>query len=278
VYTISPRKITPYPLLFLPLRQKVRPIPLYWRLDQKDRTVMCALRSLFLVCCLTVLCVRTSFADSLAASSVLGAVLHPPSATPQSFPVPPEGQIPLFTNGDGTISTALTDYSVGTDRFGFDSAYGRVDYDLAFPSAPLVVSGPADNFDARYLGFQCPDVNENSADCGAASIAWFIAASNASLTSADQAHWGITSSVDFDLNDNQEVASPLGKNRAASLSYPPKTASSVPEPGTFLLLATGLAGALGAVRHKLRPQTATGTFPHPLKNVSPDRAFFNGGG
>ncbi len=239
---------------------------------------MCALRSLFLVCCLTVLCVRTSFADSLAASSVLGAVLHPPSATPQSFPVPPEGQIPLFTNDDGTIAAALTGYSAGIDRFGFHSAYGRVEYDVAFPSAPLVVRGPADNLNARYLGFQCPDVNPGSSDCGAASITWIIGATNASLTSPYQVLGGAASPVDFDLNDNHDAASLIGESGAASLSYAPQTASSVPEPGTFLLLATGLAGALGAVRHKLRPQTATGTFPHPLKNVSPDRAFFNGGG
>jgi hypothetical protein len=213
---------------------------------------MYKLRALFLICSLVVFGVATSHADSLTESFTFGVLDPPPTYAFVIGSVPSEGQITLTTNVDGTITATLTDYYATINGIGFNfnnSCVNGVCVDIGYSSSTFSSwGGFGDNFGTQHLAFWCTD-------CGTQSITWTISSDNVQFTSVYQLLGGSSSLSDFYLSDNNDGSTngdPLGEYGAGMPPYSPTSGTVTPEPGTFLLLASGLAGMLGAVRRKLR--------------------------
>jgi hypothetical protein len=222
---------------------------------------MCKLRALFLICGLAVLGVGAGYADSLTEYFTYGVGIV--SSAWQIVPVASEGTITLTTNPGGTITVVLTDNNATINEVGFNSVWGLVEYYVDSTSTinPLLQYGFGDQFGQQYLGYSCSDGSGNMASCGVDSITFTLSAS-VPLTSVYQLIGGTNQLLpggkpaysDFYLNDNNNGDTNgdyLGQYGAGMPPYTPSS-STTPEPGTFLLLATGLAGTLGAIRRKLK--------------------------
>jgi hypothetical protein len=223
---------------------------------------MSKFRALFLICGLAIFGVGVSNADSLTEYFTYGVVAYPPD---YNFVIgsvsPTEGQITLNTNADGTITATLTDYYATINEIGFNynnSCVNGFCVGTQYTSSTFTGWGTMGNaFGTQHLGFWCDDPTTGyPTDCGTQSVTWTIYANNELFTSVYQLLGGTSSSADFALFDNNwnngnTNNDPVGWYGAGMPPYTPSS-STTPEPGTFLLLATGLAGTLGAIRRKLR--------------------------
>jgi hypothetical protein len=115
------------------------------------------------------------------------------------------------------------------------------------------------------LAFWCDDPTSGyPADCGTQNVTWTISSDNESFTSVYQLLGGTSSLSDFWLSDNNYNnadtngdlnGDPIGQYGAGMPPYglaAPTNSTVTPEPSSFLLMASGLAGMLGAIRRKLR--------------------------
>ena len=225
---------------------------------------MYKLRALFLICSLVVFGVATSYADSLTENFNYGVAIGNSGwqIVPESQ-IPPEGTITLTTNVDGTITAALTDYYATINAVGFNfnsSCVNGLCVDTSYTSTTFnTIGGMGDQFGSQRLSFWCADPPQSGyvMDCGTQSITWTINSDNVQFTSVYQLLGGSSSLSDFYLSDNNynngnTNGDYLGQYGAGMPPYSPNSRTVTPEPGTFLLLASGLAGMLGAVRRKLR--------------------------
>jgi hypothetical protein len=212
---------------------------------------MRTLRTLFLICSLAVFGAAIGNANSLTEYFTLGTLLPPPTYQWQIGAVPAEGQITLATNGDGTITATLTDYYATINDVGINfnnSCVNGFCADIDYTSSTFTGWGSTgDQFGTQHLSFWC------NGDCRTDSITWTVSSDNESLTSVYQLLGGTSSSVDFYLSDNNynngnTNGDPIGQYGAGSPPYTPVAAT--PEPCSLLMLASGLAGILGAVRRK----------------------------
>ncbi len=182
------------------------------------------LRTLSLIVCLVVFAAGASFADSLIGYFNLDTNLNP---------ITPTGQVIFTLNGNGTIAASLTSYGPATIvGFGFDSVAVNLPESGFTPTVPDNPYGWLDSFGYHPSGFLCTA-------CGLAE-SWVIG-NPGDYTSVWQALGGTTASVDFFLYDSAGTES--GGNA--------QTYSAVPEPGSLMLLGTGLAGVAGIIRRKL---------------------------
>lgn len=186
-------------------------------------------RALLLIACLAVFCVATSYADSVTEYFNLtcpGGGCGPGGNAPTLGPT--VGQITFTLNGNGTIAASLWDYGPATVvGFGFNSCACNLPESGWAPGLPDNFIGWGDNFGIQYSGFGSY-VTYNVP----LSESWTVDGTYTSV-------WDVLnnpySSVNFYLNDStgQYGASP------------------VPEPGSLLLMGTGVVGILGVVRRKL---------------------------
>jgi hypothetical protein len=217
---------------------------------------MCKLRALFLICSLAVFGVKAGYADSLTESFTFGVLDPPPTYAFIIGSVPSEGTITLTTNGDGTITATLTDNYATINEIAFNAVHGLVNHTIQSSTLPSLTLGGSlgDQFGTQYLPFECYDPTTGfPTSCGVSTVTWTISSSNETFTSVYQLLGGTSSLSDFYLNDSNDGSTngdPLGQYGAGMPPYSPN--SPVPEPGTFLLLASGLAGTLGAIHRKLR--------------------------
>jgi len=184
------------------------------------------LRRLVLVVCMVVFCNGASFADS-----VIGYF----NLVPSLMSVPAEGQVIFTLEANGTIAASLTDYGAANILgFGFNSAAVNLPESGFAPTAPDNAFGWTDDFGYQPSGFLC-------SACGLQE-SWIIG-NPGDYTSVYQVLNGGSSqsSVDFFLLDSN--FNPWGGNAQ------PYTAT--PEPGSAVLLGTGLLGLLGFACRRL---------------------------
>jgi hypothetical protein len=196
------------------------------------------LRSLFLVCCLTVFGVATCHADAVIGYFDLSCPGGPAGCgfNPNWYPlisVPLAGQVTFTLLGNGTIAANLVEYGPAPILgFGFDSAATNLPESDFSPTSISDAQGWWDYFGHHASGFYCPD-------CGYQE-SWIIG-NPGDYTSVYQVLNGGASSVDFYLVDSDDNRSSWG---ADAQPY-------VPEPGSLLLLGTGALGLLGALRRRI---------------------------
>ncbi|HUD75991.1 MAG TPA: PEP-CTERM sorting domain-containing protein [Terracidiphilus sp.] len=227
------------------------------------------LRSPFLICSLAVLGLGAGYADSLTEYFNYGVLDPPPTYNFVIGSVPSEGQITLNTNGDGTITATLTDYYATINMIGFNfnnSCANGLCVDIGDSSSTFNARGSTgDAFGDQHLAFWCDDPTSGyPADCGMQNVTWTISSDNESFTSVYQLLGGTSSLSDFWLSDNNYNnadtngdlnGDPIGQYGAGMPPYglaAPTNSTVTPEPSSFLLMASGLAGMLGAIRRKLR--------------------------
>ncbi|HME56962.1 MAG TPA: PEP-CTERM sorting domain-containing protein [Terracidiphilus sp.] len=219
---------------------------------------MYKLRAFVLIFCLAVFGVRAGYADSLTESFNYGVGIV--GSSWQIVPVASEGTITLTLNGDNTITATLTDYNGTINTVGFNfnnSCVNGVCPDINYsPNTTFNGWGSTgDQFGNQHLAFWCDDpLTGYPTSCGVSTVTWTISSDNVTFTSVYQLLGGTSSLSDFYLYDSNDGSTGngdyLGQYGAGMPPYSP--ASPVPEPGSFLLLASGLAGTLGAIRRKLR--------------------------
>jgi hypothetical protein len=204
---------------------------------------MSKLRALFLVCFLMLVGAPSGRADSMIGyfnlSCPSGTCYSPYNGPSQQ--VAAGGQVIFTLNPDGTIDATL-------DSYGSDSivTFGIRDY----MSPPLSLSGYAptaptfpeatvqDAFGTQDIGFYCPA-------CGTTE-SWEVGTPG-EFTSVWQLLNNTDSSVDFFLlTQGDGVNVSLGAD-----AQPYSPLSPIPEPGSFVLLGTGILGVLGATRRRL---------------------------
>ncbi len=219
-------------------------------------------RALFLICSLAVFGVYASYADSLTENFNYGVAIVNSSwqIVPESQ-IQPEGTITLTTNGDGTITAILTDNYATINAVGFNfnnSCVNGVCPDISYSSSTFNTIGSlGEQFGGQHLSFWCADPPQSGSgiDCGTQSITWTISSDNVYFSSVYQLLGGTSSFSDFylsDTNDGSTNGDYLGQYGAGMPPYSPAADTVTPEPTSFLLMASGLAGMMGAIRRKLR--------------------------
>jgi len=205
-------------------------------------SVICKLRAISLVGFFMLVGASSGRADSIIGyfnlSCPSGGCYSPYNGPIQ--PVAPGGEIILTLNTNGTIDATLDSYGLPINTFGLRD----------YMSPPLLLSGYSptaptypeasiqDDFGFQNIGFYCPD-------CGTTE-SWMIGTPG-EFTSVWQLLNNTDSSVDFFL---------LTQGTGVNVSWgadaqPYSPISSTPEPGSFVLLGTGVLGVLGAIRRKL---------------------------
>jgi len=178
------------------------------------------IRSMALLATLLCFAVGASFADSVTGFFNIDASFNP---------VAPVGQVTFTLNGDGTIGATLIDYGSSTILgFGFNSAAVNLPESNFTPTNPDNPFGWVDIFGRQSSGFLC-------SQC-ALTESWTIG-NPGDYTSVRQVlNGGSQSLTDFFLLD------------AAGFQW---GGNATPEPGSLLLLGSGVLGIAGIIRRKL---------------------------
>lgn len=177
-------------------------------------------RHLALVVCLLAFATGASFADSL-----IGVLNLDTSYTT----VTPVGQVIFTLNGNGTIAASLTTTSAFIG-LGFNSIAYNLPESGFTPTAPDNPYGWFGSFGLLPSGYLCTS-------CGV-SESWTIG-NPGDFTSVWQALGG-GNSVDF------YVTGPAGEFAGVAAPY-----TATPEPGSLMLLGSGVIGLAGVIRRKL---------------------------
>ena len=182
------------------------------------------LRSLALLACLLTFAAGASFADSVIGYFNLDTGLNTSPAV---------GQVIFTLNGDGTVSATLTDYGQSTIvGFGFNSAAINLPESGFNPTIPDNPYGWVDAFGYQPSGFLC-------SACGLTE-SWIIGNPGDYSSVYQLLTGGAQSSVDFFLIDG------VGQWGGNAQPY-----NATPEPGSLMLLGSGVLGLAGMIRRKL---------------------------
>lgn len=163
--------------------------------------------------------VTASYADAVVGDFNLDTSLSP---------VASQGEVTFTLNADGSIAATLTTDFNNILGFGFNSSVADLPESDFSPTTPDNPDGWDDPFGYHASGFAC-----NS--CGM-SESWTIDGDYSSVD--DVLDGGSNATVDFFLYDS------------AGNQYGADAVAATPEPGSMILMATGLLGAFAAFRRK----------------------------
>jgi hypothetical protein len=179
-------------------------------------------RAMFLVLCLCLLSVG-AFADSVTGQFTIDV---------NGNPVPSQGFVTFTLESNGTIDASLTvTNGANIIGFGFNSLAVDLPESNFSPTQPDNPYGWGDAFGSQPSGFYC-------SQCGTTE-SWTIDGNYSSVYDVLNGGSG-QSTVDFFLFDSNF-------NQWGAQAAPVTT----PEPGSLLLLGTGVLGVLGSIRRKL---------------------------